>query len=130
MIANVKEITKDKLLGFAQKMLYQGYRLITATCVTNQDGSAEILYHFDQDLEMRHVRVKVAPGEEVPSISGIYFGAFLVENEMKELFGLNITDIVIDYAGHMLLSDEELVAPMSRQITVVNREVAASCPKA
>jgi ech hydrogenase subunit D len=125
MIDNVKEITSDKLLGFVQKMLYQGYRFITATCVTNQDGSAEILYHFDKDLEMNHARVKVGKDEEIPSISGIYFCAFLVENEMKELFGLNITNIAIDYAGHMLLSDAELAAPMSRQITVVNKGVSA-----
>lgn len=124
MIENIEEITIDELLGFTQKMLYHGHRFITATCVTKEDGSAEILYHFDKDLQMRHARVNVKPGEEVPSISNIYFCAFLVENEMKELFGLNITDIAIDYAGHMLLSDEELDAPMSRQITVVKKGVA------
>lgn len=125
MIENVTEITREALLGFAQEMRYNGYRFITATCVDNGDGTFDVLYHFDKDLEMKHARVKLEKGEELSSISGIYFGAFLVENEMKELFGLNITNIAIDYDGHMLLSDEELTSPMARQITVINKEASA-----
>ncbi|HYH01532.1 MAG TPA: NADH-quinone oxidoreductase subunit C [Bacillota bacterium] len=125
MIENVTEITKEALLGFVQEMRYNGYRFVTATCVDNGDGTIDVLYHFDKDLEMKHARVKVQKGEELSSITGIYFCAILVENEMKELFGLNIVNIAIDYGGHMLLSDEELTSPMARQITVVNKEAAA-----
>lgn len=123
MIENITEITKNALLAFAQQMLYNGFRFITASCVDNGDGTTDVLYHFDREIEMQHARIKVAKGEEIPSISGIYFCAVLVENEMKELFGLKIINLAVDYGGHMLLSDAELEAPMSRQITVVNKGV-------
>ena len=35
--------------------------------------------------------------EPVPSITQIYPGAFLQENEMAELFGVQVTDIRQDY---------------------------------
>jgi hypothetical protein len=67
-------------------------------------------------------KVKVKREEDVPSISRIYLCSVLVENEMKELFGLKVTNIAIDYGGHMLLSDDELENPMSRQqITIVKK---------
>jgi ech hydrogenase subunit D len=35
----------------------------------------------------------------LPSISGVYFSAFLYENEIHDLFGISITDIALDYKG-------------------------------
>ncbi len=122
MIENVQNISVESLLRYVHDMLFNGYRFITATSVDNGDGTVDVLYHFDKDLEMKHLRITVNKQEEIPSISGIYFGAVLVENEMKELFGLNIKNIVIDYGGHMLLSDDELEAPMARQITIINKD--------
>jgi hypothetical protein len=40
---------------------------------------------------------------------------------MKELFGLKIKNIAIDYGGHMLLSDEELDSPMAKQQIVIEQ---------
>jgi ech hydrogenase subunit D len=41
---------------------------------------------------------------------------------MKELFGLNVTNILVDYGGHFLLSDDDLVSPMAKQqITIVEK---------
>lgn len=121
MIENLEEISKESLLGYVQKMLYNGYRFITTTCVDNGDGTVDLLYHFDKKMTMKQVKVTIKKEDEIPSISRIYFCAILVENEMKELFGLNINNIAIDYGGHMLLSDEELVSPMSKQITIIKK---------
>ncbi len=122
MIENLVEITSDQLLGEVQKAKYEGYRFITSSCADNGDDTIDVIYHFDKDYEMKNFKVTVKKGEEVPSISKIFFCALLVENEMKELFGLNITGIVIDYGGHMLLSEEELGSPFLRQqITIEKR---------
>ena len=122
MIENMLEISKEQLLGEVQKMKYDNYRFITATCVDNGDGSLDVIYHFDRDLQMKNFRVKVQKGDEIQSVSKIYFCSILVENEMKELFGLNVTNIAIDYGGHMLLSDDDLSTPMARpQITIVQK---------
>lgn len=122
MIENLVEITVDQLLAETSKCKYEGYRFITATSADNGDDTIDIIYHFDKDYEMKNYRVTIKKGEELPSISKIFFCAVLVENEMKELFGANITDIAVDYGGHMLLSEEELNSPMlRRQITIEQR---------
>jgi hypothetical protein len=93
---------------------------VTTSCVDLGEDNLDVLYQFDKDLELHNLRIKVKRGEEVPSISKIYFCALLVENEMKELFGLNITGIAIDYGGHMLLAPEALKNPQSK-ITIEQR---------
>ena len=123
MIENLVEITIDQLLAETSKCKYEGYRFITATSADNGDDTIDIIYHFDKNYEMMNYRVTIKTGEAIPSISKIFFCAVLVENEMKELFGANITDLAIDYGGHMLLSEEELDSPMlRRQITIEKRE--------
>ena len=122
MIDNLFEIPVDRLLSETQEMRYDSYRFVTATCVDNGDGSFDVIYHFDRDLNLKNFRIKVSKEEEVPSISKIYFCAGLVENEMKELFGLKVTNIAIDYGGHLLISDGAPENPMARQqVTIVRK---------
>ncbi|MEG6614257.1 NADH-quinone oxidoreductase subunit C [Pseudoclostridium thermosuccinogenes] len=122
MMENIVEIPKEQLIGTVQKMMSEGYRFVTATCVDNGNETLDVIYHFDKEYELINCRLTVGKDEEIPSISKIYFGAFLVENEMKELFGLKITDIVIDYGGHLLLSDDELDAPMAKRQIVIEKK--------
>jgi ech hydrogenase subunit D len=122
MIQNLTLITPDQLLGTAQKMMYDDYRFITSTCVDLGDGRFDVIYHFDKDLEMKNFRLTIKKEDEVPSISKIYFSALLVENEMKELFGLNVTNILVDYGGHLLLSDDDLSSPMAKQQITIEKK--------
>ncbi len=121
MIENAFDISKELLQIEVQDSKINGYRFVTATCVDLGDGTFDIIYHFDKDLELKNYRVNVKKEDEIPSISNIYFSAILVENEMKELFGINIKNIAIDYGGHMLLSDEELNSPMAKQQIVIEQ---------
>jgi Ni,Fe-hydrogenase III component G len=61
---------------------------------------------------MDGLRYKVAKDEEVPSFSGVTLATVLIENEMKELFGLKVTDLAIDYGGHLLLAQDSPVNPL------------------
>ena len=124
MIVNMVEISKDQLLAEVQNMLFNNYRLITATYIDTGNEEFAVIYHFDKDLEMTNFRLTVKKEEEVPSISKIYFSALLVENEMKELFGLNVTNILVDYGGHFLLSDDDLESPMAKQQIVIEKKGA------
>ena len=36
---------------------------------------------------------------KVPSVSGIYWGAFVYENEIHDLYGITVTGINIDFKG-------------------------------
>jgi len=122
MIENVKEITVQELLGEVQKLHYDGYRLVTATCVDNNNDTLDIYYHFDMDYKLTNLKLTIPKGTAVPSISKIFFCALLVENEIKELFGVNIENLVVDFGGHLLLSDGAPDNPMLRQqITIVKK---------
>ena len=120
MIENVTEISKAQLLSEAQKMSSQGFRLVTSTCVDLGEDNLDVLYHFDKGTQLQNLRIKAKRGEEIPSISSVYLCAVLIENEMKELFGLNVTGIAIDYGGHFLLTPEKLKNPQSK-ISIVQK---------
>lgn len=122
MIENLVDITVDQLLAEVHQCKFEGYRFVTATSVDNGDGTIDVLYHFDKDFVMKNFKITVNKEDKVPSISKDFFSAVLVENEIKELFGVNIVDIAIDYGGRMLLTDEQMNSPMLRnQITIEQR---------
>jgi ech hydrogenase subunit D len=50
--------------------------------------------------------VKVPKDRPVPSISGIYFCALLVENEMQDLFDVRFEGLALDFNRTLLLSEE------------------------
>jgi ech hydrogenase subunit D len=91
-------IDKKELVGAAAELMAQGYRLVQIGCTTLADRY-EMNYSFDRDYRFKNLRFTVQAGEDVPSISCIYWSAFLYENEIHDLFGIPITNIVIDYRG-------------------------------
>ena len=122
MIDNLVEITKEQLLGEIQNMRYENYRFVTATCIDTGDGYLEVIYHFDREYEMMNFKVRVRQDNELPSISRIFSCANMVENEMKELFGLNITNMLFDYEGHFLLSEGAPITPMAKQPVAIKKK--------
>lgn len=112
-IENVEEVALGDLLRRVGELAAEKARLVTATCF-DRGETFVVLYHFDRDQELLNLRLEVPRDAEVPSITGTYLCAFLVENEIKELFGLNITGIAIDYQGHMLLTEDSAPAPMAK----------------
>jgi NADH:ubiquinone oxidoreductase subunit C len=106
-----EEVSIDNLVARAKTFFESGYRFITATCLDRGDY-LEVLYHFDKEVVMSHLRLAVPKGQEVPSISSVYLCAFIIENEMKELFGMNVTGLAVDYQGHMLLSEGSPKLPL------------------
>lgn len=81
-----------------QALKNAGQRLLTMTSV-DLGESFDLLYHFDLDLRMTHLRLTVPKGESVPSISGIYFAALVIENEIQDLFGIKFEGLALDFGG-------------------------------
>lgn len=118
----INVLQKDHLMSITQNMIFSGYRFVTATCIDNGNNTFDVIYSFDKDYQLLNYRVTLGKDEELPSISNIYFCAVLVENEMKELFGLKVTNMVLDYEGHLLLSSGAPENPMAKQqITIVRK---------
>jgi len=91
---------KNDLVGKVAHLFAEGHRLVQISCTT-LESAYELNYSFDKDYRFKNLRMTVAPGEEVPSISVIYPNAFLYENEIHDLFGIVVKDIAIDYAGSL-----------------------------
>jgi ech hydrogenase subunit D len=44
----------------------------------------------------------------------VYFAAFLVENEIQDLFGIHFKGLVLDYERTLYLDQEEKVTPFCK----------------
>lgn len=100
----INMITPSELLPEVIHLKNDGYRLVAISCtrITNQelieDGKdMELTYSFDLEYEFINLRIITDTKEDIQSISVIYPYSFLYENEIKELFGVKIKDISIDF---------------------------------
>ena len=92
------EITPDELLGEVMKFKNSKLRLSQICCAYSNE-KIELSYSFadDNTNEYINLRIVMDKNDEVCSITEFYPYAFLYENEMKELFGVNIYMINLDY---------------------------------
>ena len=107
-----KDITLDTLKGEVQKLLDDGWRFLTMSAVDLKDEGQQILYHFDKDMVEVNLRLAFSKGTVIPSISGIYFTAVLVENEIQDMFGMTFSDLPLDYSGTFYLEGEVVKGPL------------------
>lgn len=78
----------------------EGCRLVQVSA-TRVGSQVELTYSFDLAGRLDHLRV-VLPGPEavLPSITGIYGCAVLYENEIKDLFGVTVDGLSLDFHGN------------------------------
>jgi ech hydrogenase subunit D len=92
-------ITVDALLRKAQAMRQQGYRLVQISA-TRLPDQLELTYSFALEGRVTQFRLHlVEEAPRVPSISSIYWCAFLYENEMHDLFNLTVEGMAVDFKG-------------------------------
>jgi len=111
----------DNLLGETAGVKVAGYRFVTMTCTALDQGSFDILYHFDRGLELKHLRLTLAAGAAVPSISPIYFAAFLVENEIQDLFGIRFKGLALDYERTLYGDETTRITPFCKYTVVASQ---------
>ncbi|MDO5382721.1 MAG: NADH-quinone oxidoreductase subunit C [Eubacteriales bacterium] len=102
------EITPENLLNKVMEMKRQGLRLSQA-CAAVVNEKYELSYSFAQEGTYRYItlRLVIDTSVEIPSITEFYPYAFLYENEMKELFGVKIKLINLDYNDKLYRIKEE-----------------------
>jgi ech hydrogenase subunit D len=94
-------IGTGKLIGTVEELRNDGYRLVQIGCTKTGD-TFEINYSFEKEGRFQNKRILIPAETEVPSISGIYWGAFIYENEMHDLFGIQVKGMNIDYRGNLI----------------------------
>ena len=96
----ITNIDVGKLIGSVEHFRNEGYRLVQIGC-TKVGDLYEINYSFDKDYHFENLRITVRQDTEIPSISGMYWNAFIYENEMHDLFGIQVRGMNIDFKGTM-----------------------------
>lgn len=104
-------VRSDELLGRTRELKRNGWRLIGITVVPG-DKEYDVLYHFDRDLTLRHLRLNVVAHATLPSICPVYAAAFVAENEVRDQFGLRFRDLVPDYGKTFFLEEGVAATPL------------------
>lgn len=94
-------VTPNTLVGEVKTLCDQGWRLVQVG-VTSLGELFEVNYSFDRDQHFLNLRLQIpAAGASLPSISGIYWCAFLYENEIHDLFDVTFDGLVLDFKGNL-----------------------------
>lgn len=122
--ATYNTVALNEIEELARQKKADGWRYVQTLAVNTDDG-IDVLYSFMKGDILDNVTIKAVKKEDVvPSITGSYLAAFVFENEVHDLFGVNISDIAIDFKGNFYrLSQKE---PM----TVISPEKLAAREKA
>ncbi len=94
----VIEIMLSDLLNYIQDKKEEGYRLVQICCTKIEEGF-ELNYSLSKEYDFLNYRIKINESDIVSSISFIFKYSFLYENEIKDLFGIKIKHISVDYSG-------------------------------
>jgi ech hydrogenase subunit D len=112
----VTTITIADLVREAQQMRDWGFRLVHIVCTAID--SYEITYVFEKDRKLQSLRITMpVDNPVVPSITGAYLAAFGYENELHDLFGVNVTGIAIDFKGNFYRTAKKAAFAPSKPAT-------------
>ncbi len=105
---NIIQIPVELILDKTMEKKKAGMRLSQA-CAAFVDGKFELSYSFADDTTYQYdtLRIVIDPDTPVSSITEIVPQAVFYENEMKELFGVNIQMLSIDYNNKLYRIEEE-----------------------
>ncbi|MBR1874576.1 MAG: NADH-quinone oxidoreductase subunit C [Eubacterium sp.] len=94
----VTQIEVGELLPKVMELKKEGMRLSQA-CAAYIDDKFELSYSFADDVNYAYksLRLVIDTDTEVPSITEVVPSAVFYENEMKEIFGVRINMISLDY---------------------------------
>lgn len=94
------EVRADELVELAEAKKNDGYRFVQMLCVNTEEG-IDALYSFMKGDSLENYTIKGidTATQSVPSVTGSFLAAFPFENEAHDLFGLNVTNIAIDFKG-------------------------------
>ena len=94
----IKMISLEELLPNILELKKRGFR-VCQLCAAYINEMYELSYTFanDGDYRLTTLRMEIEPQQEVPSMTEIFPMATFYENEMRELFGVNIQFIRMDY---------------------------------
>ena len=95
-----EDLNIDQLQEITRTKFDEGYRLVQIGCTTISTEQFEMNYSFNRVDQFINYQTKISKEVSIPSISNIYPNAFLYENEIHDLFGIQFPGLAIDFNGH------------------------------
>ena len=89
----------SELSAFADARKREGWRFVQILAAKT-DAGCDLVYSFMKDGALENRVVPVEKGACVPSITDRFLAAFVFENEIHDLFGVDIEGIAIDFGGN------------------------------
>lgn len=94
-----QQVGAEEIVDKAQALVKEGYRLIQLCC-TKTPAVMDLVYTFEKEnLDALNFRMPVNVGDTIASISETCHTAFLYENEIHDLYGVNFSGMIIDFQG-------------------------------
>ena len=98
----ITAIEAGEILAYASAKKAAGWRLVE--CHANrpfEDDKVEVEWTFsdDENLAVEMYRAKIDHDQHIESVSHLFPCAFVFENEMHDLYGVQIDGILIDFQG-------------------------------
>lgn len=122
--ATYTEVSIEGLPALAARMQAEGARFVQVLAVNTESG-IDVQYTFMQDGCLNNFTIKGVRKEmPIPSITDRFIAAFVFENEIHDLFGLDIRNIAIDFKGHFYAT------AVKEPMTVISPEQKAAREKA
>lgn len=121
-----EETEIQPLLNITLEKQRDGWRL-AQICATAYEGGNEVIYSFAKGYKFENYKIKVPIDMEISTISDLYPSAMLFENEMKELFGVKVKSINVDYKNRFYRIAKE--TPFKKEVKIVKEEPKPSADK-
>lgn len=93
---HIEDIEVGELMPRCAMLKSYGWRLCQIHSVRTE-GGYELTYTLALDYDLHNFKIKVTEDEAVPSLTPIYACAWMYENEIAELFGVNIKNILMNF---------------------------------
>jgi len=98
---SIELIALESLLDKVKAKRQQGYRLVQISGARLGE-QLELTYSFDLDSRLENLRLLLPAAEaRVPSISSIYSCVMLYENELHDLFDVQVEGMAVDFHGNL-----------------------------
>ena len=102
--AQYQEISVEGLPALSERMQTEGHRFVQVLAV-NTEAGIDVQYTFMKHGVLEVFTIKgVTPEIPLPSITDRFIAAFVFENEIHDLFGVNVRDIAIDFGGNFYVT--------------------------
>jgi ech hydrogenase subunit D len=98
----IEDLERERLPEIAADLTKQGYRFVQMMG-TPREETIELMVSFDKNYELKNFRIQVPRSDlKIPSMTGATLAAFSYENELQDLFGMEVSDLAINYGGNFL----------------------------